>query len=250
MVLSMSDAKASKTRRTVKHRVEHLAEGIELHLGDCRDVIPTLGKVDAVVTDPPYGVEYSYLSFDDTEKAIIELIDGWLPDCRRLANVVAFSTGRLTQWLYPRPSWILGWATRSGQGNTPWGFPCYWPILVYGKDPYLSRSLGSRPDTFFPLAVDIEEIDHPCPKPLNVWRWFVDRVSVSGTIFDPFMGSGTTGVACVQLERRFIGIELEEKYFDIACHRIDRELRKPSFFTSKPKRIARPAFFPGRKRAV
>ena len=246
----MSDAKTNKTTRPAKHRVERLAEGIELYLGDCRDVLPTLPKVDAVVTDPPYGVDFGYLSFDDAEKAVVELAEGWLPACRGLANVVAFSTGRLTQWIYPRPSWVLGWASRSGQGNTPWGFPCYWPILVYGKDPYLSRSLGSRPDTCFPMIIDMDKIDHPCPKPLNVWRWLIDRVSISGTILDVFMGSGTTGVACVQLERKFIGIELEPKYFDIACKRIDQELRKPSFFTNKPKRIARPAFFAGKKRAV
>jgi DNA modification methylase len=214
-------------------REEHIGDA-RLILGDCREILPTLGKVDAVVTDPPYGLDIDYESFSDSQENVSALVAEVLPMCRDMANVVALTPGKLNEWLYPRPSWVLGWASKSGQGGTPWGFPCYWPILVYGKDPYLATGKGRQPDTYFPGSLDTDKNGHPCPKPLNVMKWLVRRVSLSGTILDPFMGSGTTGVACAKLGRKFIGIEIEPKYFDIACRRIEQAYKQPDFFIEKP----------------
>ena len=195
----------------------------ELWHGDCREVLPLLPRFDAVVTDPPYGLDIAYASFDDTEAAVADLAKQWLPLCLERAEVTAFSPGKRNEWLYPRPTWVLGWASKSGQGGTPWGFPCYWPILVYGADPFLKRGKGRQPDTFFPSVLEVDDNGHPCPKPLNVMVWLIDRVCRFGdTVLDPFMGSGTTGVACAQLGKAFTGIERERKYFDIACERISR----------------------------
>jgi len=211
-------------------RVEHIGDAT-LYLGDCLEILPTLGKVDAVVTDPPYGLGIEYNSFNDTQCAVSNLALGWLPKCREIANVVAFTPGKLNEWLYPRPDGVLGWASKAGQGGTSWGFPCHWPILVYGADPYLANGKGRRPDTFFPEKLEIDHNGHPCPKPLNVMVWLVGRVSFEGeTILDPFMGSGTTGVACAELNRKFIGIEIEPKYFDIACKRIEIAYSQPRLF--------------------
>jgi DNA modification methylase len=78
--------------------------------------------------------------------------------------------------------------------------------------------------------------EHPNEKPLELMEWITDILSNTGdTILDPFMGSGTTGVACVRLNREFIGIEIEPKYFDIACDRISSELTRPALFTNKPQ---------------
>ena len=78
--------------------------------------------------------------------------------------------------------------------------------------------------------------EHPTQKPLDVMKWCIERLpSGCSTILDPFMGSGTTGVACVKLGRKFIGIEIEPKYFDIACKRISEALKQPDFFVEKPK---------------
>lgn len=215
---------------------------IRLLLGDCLEILPGLGKVDCVVTDPPYGLDIEYEGFSDTQGAVAELAKKWLPMCIEKAPIVAFSPGKLNEWLYPRPSWVLGWASKSGQGGTPWGFPCYWPILVYGKDPYLANGLGRRPDTLFLDTATRENIDHPCPKPAEVMEWLVERVDIfRGVILDPFMGSGTTGVACIRLGRRFIGIEKEPKYFEIAKHRIRDELDKTRLIET-PKKLVQRSF--------
>ena len=104
-----------------------------------------------------------------------------------------------------------------------WGFSCSQPILFYGKDPYLEHGQGSRANSLgqtYPN--DANATGHPCAKPLPQMMWLVNRASWRDEIvLDPFMGSGTTGVACANLGRKFIGIEIEPKYFDIACERIE-----------------------------
>ncbi len=215
-----------------------------LYLGDCLGILPTLGKVDAVVTDPPYGLDIQYASFEDSEEAVAALASQWLPVCREQAEIVAFTPGKRNEWLYPRPSWVLAWCSPAGQGGTSWGFPCHWPILVYGNDPYLKCGKGRQPDAYFPQKLEIERgTGHPCPKPENVMRWLVRRIDPTNTatILDPFMGSGTTGVACAKLGRKFIGIEIEPKYFDIACRRIEEAYRQPDMFIEPPKKAQQEA---------
>jgi site-specific DNA-methyltransferase (adenine-specific) len=96
---------------------------------------------------------------------------------------------------------------------------------------------GSRPNSFTDNQPGEAGIDHPCPKPVAWMRWIVERASLPGeTVFDPFMGSGTTGVACAKLGRKFIGIEIEPKYFDIACRRIEQAYAQPDMFVAQPKR--------------
>jgi len=104
--------------------------------------------------------------------------------------------------------------------------------LFYGSPPLAGRH---RP-TVINSTATAESCGHPCPKPLAWMLWVVEIASLVGeTILDPFMGSGTTGVACVQLERKFIGIEIEPKYFDIACRRISNELKQPRLPFVEPK---------------
>ena len=89
----------------------------------------------------------------------------------------------------------------------------------------------------FSTACGFDDNGHPCPKPVAYSRWLVQRAAEPGkTIIDPFMGSGTTGVACAKLGRKFIGIEIEEKYFDIACDRIQKACDQPDLFIESPKK--------------
>ena len=87
--------------------------------GDCLDALRALpdASVDAVVTDPPYGVGLKYKSFDDTREAIAALARQWLPEARRVAKIVAFTPGKGNEWLYPEPTWQLGWAMKTGSVN-------------------------------------------------------------------------------------------------------------------------------------
>jgi site-specific DNA-methyltransferase (adenine-specific) len=221
-------------------RIEQLSDDVTLYLGDCREILPTLGKVDAVVADPPYGVNYegsttkhgkngfAYASFSDTPKAIEEICVPAIRIAVSLARSAVVTPGSANAFKYDEPRSIGAIFYPSGANSGPWGFVCSQPLFYYGKDPYLMKALGSRPNAFSTTEATDRSIDHPCPKPIGQTRWMVNRVSLEGeTVLDPFMGSGTTGVACVQLNRKFIGIELEPKYFEIACRRIGDELRRP-----------------------
>ena len=187
---------------------------VELHLGDCLEILPTLaaGSVDAVVTDPPYGLDFRGNEWDNE-------IPEWLDKARRISKLVMFTTAPTTQWDYPRPDWVCCWnrhaaASRSSNG----GFNHWSPILVYGN-----RKIGVDVyETMFGKTVNENNgIEHPSPKPIELYKWILEVVTNPGDlILDPFMGSGTTGVACVQTGRRFIGIEIDPKYYAIAEKRI------------------------------
>ena len=221
-----------------------------LMLGDCLEILPTLGKVDAVVTDPPYGVGLTakqnkwvtnvgdgYASTDDSPEFVSAVVVPAINMCRDFSRDVIVTPGTRCLWLYP-PADDLGTIfNNSGAGRTRWGFGCNHPVLFYGKCPYLSKGLGSRPNSWDQPATDFADKNgHPCPKPIGMMMWLVKRGSLPReTVLDPFMGSGTTGVACAKLGRKFIGIEIEPKYFDIACKRIEEAYKQPDMFIERPK---------------
>jgi site-specific DNA-methyltransferase (adenine-specific)/modification methylase len=216
-------------------RTEHLADGITLYLGDCRVILPSLPKVDAVVTDPPYGVNIA--EWDrDLNREWVKMIPA-ADDCHAF---VFWSVPRLLDFIsldgfaYER---VLVWhkpmTFSSQRGNATW----HWePIFWYrrGKAKLfecVSDVLVANP----PLTrLHPENEAHPTQKPLAPVQEIV-RLSDSKTILDPFMGSGTTGVAAVKLGRKFIGIEIEPKYFDIACRRISEALKQGDLFIEKPQ---------------
>ena len=125
-----------------------------------------------------------------------------------------------------------------------WGFGTFHPILFYGRDPYLAAGLGSRPNGVAATHWNSEEVDHPCPKPVDWMLWMVARGTLPGhVVCDPFMGSGTTGVACMKLGRRFIGIEIHRPYFDIAVKRISEAIDQFALFDPPVKRDPPPELF-------
>jgi len=212
-------------------RVETIGSAT-LYEADCIDALQIIGAVDAVITDPPYGIglDYALEGFDDTPEELQALIDSFVPLCRQIAPIVSITPGNVNHYLYPKPTWTLCWFNRAGAGSGPWGFSCWQPILCYGPDPYLRLSMGRRPD-FIEHSETSEKNGHPCPKPIRFQKLWIERVALDAqTILDPFMGSGTTGVAAVQMGRKFIGIEREEKYFQIACKRIEDAQRQGDFF--------------------
>jgi len=236
-------------------KVEQLAEGVTLYLGDCLEVLPTLGKFDAVVTDPPYGVEYAgsvtkhgkngsaYASFEDTVERVGSI---YVPAVRMAvskATCAVITPGNANAFLYDKPRAMGVIYYPSGANSGPWGFVCSQPLFYYGKDPYLANALGRLPSAFATTEATDRNVDHPCPKPLGTMKWLVSRVSLSGQhVLDPFMGSGTTGVAAVKLGRRFTGIEIDPGYFDIACRRISAALKEPDMFIEPPKPVKQEAF--------
>jgi DNA modification methylase len=210
-----------------------------LYNADCLEVLPTLTGIDSVVTDPPYGVglkgklskkrgggqvfrDGGYTSTDDTPEYIETVCVRAIKLCIEISPRIAMTPGVRCMWKYPEPTDVGCFFSAAGTGMSRWGFTCSQPILYYGKCPYLAKCMGSRPNSHgqtYPN--DANGIDHPCAKPIRMWQWLVERASLEGmTVLDPFMGSGTTGVACIKTGRKFIGIEKEPKYFAIACDRI------------------------------
>lgn len=205
---------------------------VTIYHGDCLEVLDELCEIsiDAVVTDPPYGNGTDYPSFDDSPLNVSLLIADVLPKVRAMAPVtlVTPGIGRLRD--YPAPTWTLAWFAPGGTGSGPWGFTTWQPVLAYGACPYLARGLGRRPDGFVAQfrtgKRHNEPVDHPCAKPLRTMKWLVERATPVErmTVLDPLMGSGTTLRAAKDLGRKAIGIEIEERYCEIAAKRMAQEV--------------------------
>lgn len=199
-----------------------------LYLGDCLDILPTLDPVDAVVTDPPYGLgdkwngggggKRSSWTFDPAEAKswdgdTVSGIDA-LP---RLGDCVIWGGNYYP--LTPSRCWFV-WDKKQNDSWTTGQCEVAWTNL-------------DRPIRCFRFA-QCEQANegpkrHPTQKPLALMEWCLKWVK-AGVVLDPFMGSGTTGVACMNLGRKFIGIEIDEGYFDIACERIDAAQRQQRLF--------------------
>jgi DNA modification methylase len=194
-----------------------------LYLGDCREILPTLGKVDAVVTDPPYPNGAGH--FDDAVVAaqqVLRRADG--PD-----HILSFWTEIETP---PAPLPLVAvhvWhRTNTNRPDN------YEPIFEFCSD---GRKRSSRVLPYCVISPGLTGIvasGHPTEKHVGLMEELVKRTR--GVVCDPFMGSGTTGVACARLGRKFIGIEIEPRYFDIACRRIEEAQRQGRLFDeTRPK---------------
>ncbi len=211
-------------------RIEVLAEGVTCILGDCLEVLPTLGRFDAVVTDPPYGIGAAkgkaHSSIRDNSAWQDANWDNGRPDeglIRSLGRYpeAAIWGGNYFADLLPASSGWLVW--RKPEAET--GFS-----LADVELCWTSKSFAARTKT----AARRDGNQHPTQKPIDVMLWTIGFLDAR-TILDPFMGSGTTGVAAVKLGRRFTGIEIDEGYFDIACRRIEQALKQPDLFIEPPK---------------
>lgn len=238
-------------------RIERIHDAT-LYLGDCLEILPSLGKVDAVVTDPPYGVNLGartgsaryhnvpYASFEDTPSYIERVCVPAVQACLRISPRLAMTPGNKCMWLYPRPDDVGIWYNPASTNRGSWGFShANAFIFYYGRDPH-NVGRGMRPNCISGACDPVGDIEHPCPKPLLFMQWLVQRASVAGDrVLDPFMGSGTTGVACAKLGRKFIGIEIEPKYFDISRKRIEETYKQGDFFVEKPKPAKQTKLFDG-----
>lgn len=215
-----------------------------LYLGDCLDVVTLLDPVDVVITDPPYGIDggsgtlgkerahkHAYESFEDTPENIKNrVVPGFVAAMKKANGRAIVTPGPKCLTYYPEPT-AFGclYQTFTAAFNT-WGRSYSQPIFFYGKPPRIGIDIGDTTfrinDTSSPGADG-----HPCPKPLHTMRQLVALGTNEGdVVLDPFMGSGTTGVACVSLSRKFIGVEIEPRYFDIACERLENAQRQEKLF--------------------
>lgn len=237
-------------------RIETIGDAT-LYLGDCREILPTLPKVDAVVTDPPYGAvtHAGARSMNSLTSSTIDFAPIESADLVRLSMRLCEAAAR---WVVMTCEWRHA-ATLEAAGV---------PLVRLGvwiKPNGAPQFTGDRPGTGWEAVAilhregkkrwnggghhavwhcPIEQGDHPTQKPLRlISDWVRAFTDLGETILDPFMGSGTTGVAAIKLGRKFIGIEIEPKYFDIACRRIEEATRQPDMFIerAKPEKVEQKA---------
>jgi DNA modification methylase len=213
-----------------------------LYLGDCMDILPTLSKVDAVITDPPYGI-----GADKGKKGSIPFKGGksyemgWHPENtwdkerpkKEIFDLMIKSSDKSIIW---GGNYFADWLTP--QGKWLWWDKCQ-TMPTYGDGELAWTNLqGTTPKKFVwannKIFADRTVRHHPTQKPLELMIWCIDQAGNPETILDPFMGSGTTGVAAIQMGKKFIGIEREPKYFEIACKRIEQAVSQPQLFEPEP----------------
>jgi len=193
-----------------------------LYLGDCREILPTLPNVDACITDPPYGIGEHGGGFRGRKGQNIRVHEnlGWdkqRPDAE-LFELMLASAPEQVIWggnyfadlLPPSKGWL------------------YWQKLMGGDfaDGELAWTTRDKALREFTKCPKGQGAEHPTQKAVELMEWCIAFFPKASAILDPFMGSGTTGVACMNLGRSFIGIEREPKYFDIACRRIEDAQRQ------------------------
>lgn len=203
---------------------------------DSREIIQKLRNDFVLVTDPPYGVgmgigkdmrcgkhglgKGAYHGYGDSYAEWLESVLPVIHDAVKLAKRAAVFTSPHLQE-QPKASALGGIYCPAGAGRHSWGFKTFLPVLFYGTAPNLNK--GAKPNVLESSATAADN-GHPCPKPLEWMTWLVNLASEqSDVILDPFAGSGTTLRAAKDLGRRAIGIEVEEKYCEIAAKQCAQE---------------------------
>lgn len=221
-------------------RVEHLGEGVTLLLGDCRELMAAIPVPAALISDPPYGIDYG-------NSGGFSASHGWGP----WRENVAWDSAR------PEPEWLQQLATMAPIVCL-WGgnyfadcLPPSMGWLVWDKGQrefsladvelaWTNQQRAARAITYGRGAAVKDGKEHPTQKPVAVMQWCIEklRVPAGSAILDPYLGSGTTGVAAVRMGHAFTGIEIEPRYFDTACRRISAELARPRLPLPEP--VAKP----------
>ena len=214
-----------------------------LLLGDCLEVMPTLGPVDAVVTDPPYGVGEGNAKGQTRRNLAAPRqyagSDGWDERPASFEHIVTMLSlsrhqiifgGNYFQGLGPTSCWLV-WDKQNGESDFA---DCE---LAWTNLPKAVRRIYWRWNGMIRKGDDVRQ--HPTQKPVGVIEWCINHLPTDAkTILDPFMGSGTTLVACQKLGRHGIGIEIDPDYFEIACRRVEEAARQPDLFIAPaPKPI-------------
>jgi len=235
-----------------------------LYLGDCLDVMPTLNTVDHVICDPPYEAlvheknkrlstggqlkdkrnpftAWGFEAVDEIRKpfcaAVKKISNGWFIGFCIIEGVKPWELEiNQSGMKYKRAClWIKPDGIPQFNGQCPGtGYECF--VTAWAGIGHSKWNGGGKHGVYYCNKGDQRYGGHPTEKPIKLMAEIIKDFTAHGeTILDPFMGSGTTGVACVKLGRKFIGIELDEKYFDIACKRIEEAYRQPDMFIEPPK---------------
>ncbi len=201
-----------------------------LYLGDCREIAPGLDRPAAVISDPPYGTGVDWQGGPKWSRFVASGIREWDSTPTDIV-ILAQAADRVVLW-----------------GGNHYGLPAARCWLVWDKilrgftssECELAWTNLDQPVRAFDYShgqLATEGKEHPTQKPVPLMRWCIEQAKVppGGTILDPYMGSGSTGVAAMQMRHPFIGIEIEPRYFDIACRRIEEAQRQGDMFRDAPQ---------------
>lgn len=211
---------------------EDIKAGITIYCGDCREILPELPQVDLVLTDPPYNalnIGVDARTYDSTAKMKLPeseynlFCEQWFSLAQQKSQGILVSVGIRNLWRYPPAKWVMIWQKPGAVAyNGTGGFNIWEPILAYGNVGHFTEDCYTSTP---PNLLRGPEREHPCPKPIGLWKWLLlPSQNKAPVIMDPFMGSGTTLVAAKQLGRKATGIEISEKYCEIAVKRLAQEV--------------------------
>ena len=211
-------------------RVEVIGDAT-LYLSDALEILPMLGKVDAIVTDPPYGIgadaaaaknkgKWGWKDYGESDwdrfRPNREIFDLMLVSSD---HQIIWGGNYFTDYLPPSMQWLI------------WDKGQFDFSLADFEMAWSSQKKAARRMVYARGKAIRDGKQHPTQKPVQVMVWCLQQLPPAAhTILDPFAGSGTTGVACANLGRKFIGIEINESYFDIACRRIEAAYAQPRLF--------------------
>jgi site-specific DNA-methyltransferase (adenine-specific) len=204
-----------------------------LYLGDCRMIAPLLSRPAALIGDPPYGIAFAHSGGGRSKyqtKFLTQIVGDdrpfdpspWL---KFAPIVVLWGANHFADRLPSAPGWLV-WDKRAASHHSNSFADCE---LAWTNVEQPARMFRHHWDGMMRASEKDQARVHPMQKPIALMTWCMERVGVpkGGRVLDPFMGSGTTGVACLRSGRRFVGIEIDPQYFEIACRRIEEAAREP-----------------------
>lgn len=200
-----------------------------LYLGDCLEILPTLGKVDAVVTDPPYGIGNNPATArpSNYQRQKGMAARKWDKSTVLIDDIIALAPIQV----------VWGgnyYALAPSRGWLSWFKPDAVPTMASIELAWTNQDQNARQISCSISATNAERCGHPTQKPLAVMLWTLRQIPYAETVLDPFAGSFTTGVACIRLGRRFVGIERDPAYFEMGRRRIEDAYRQGDMFRPAP----------------
>ncbi len=203
----------------------------------CADSIKVMkdlfdNSIDLILTDPPYNAKnigpnqrvYAEGIMKLPDKEYIKFCKDWFKEAKRISKTIVFTPGIANTHNYPQPFWQICWHKPAAVSfNRMGGYNAWEPIFIYGK-PKVRLGQDYKLCNTNNFTKGLEK-QHPCPKPIPLWLWLIEKFSKEGDlILDPFIGSGTTAVVAKKLKRNYVGIDIVEKYCEITRERLRQEV--------------------------
>lgn len=185
---------------------------------------------DFCITDPPYGVNLKYNTYDDSLENWYNLMHKFIPEITRVCKMVIFPSCSINKlkWIYDNypPDWLISW-NKGSTGHAAYiGFNSWEPLLVYGKIKklYLHDAFNVSP------TVSMGEFNHPCPKPVKFYNHFYSRLPKGLKLIEPFLGSGTAAISAHDYNFEMVACELDTLYYKKALDRLKMHQMQQKLF--------------------